>query len=582
MSLVRRVGQSLKKNIHLATSFYHSIAVNPISKQTSDTSVSDMTANSAISDIILPNLAISYHILCCAEPPEMVIATIDAICAIKTDADEIIILDNNHQQRELYQPVADYCASLDEKRVRFFHYDRIPNHKAGALNVSLSLTDATCSHILVVDSDYQLLPYARDCLQKAVAEFPNRALWQFPQAYRHTRCKPIVTAELNHYFVKRLAHPLHKSHSLSTGTLALLKREALEAIGGWQIDSLTEDAQTGIALHEAGFSTCYIHEVIGQGELPLTVPSWFTQRRRWMYGNAQTVIQKQLGWQVVQAGWGVINDKTTLEDFQQSYSQWVQLTTWLNATAPALALQAVATGLIWLDVFDEMPNRHIAKSHHHGLSPAKKLLAVAITMQYGYLLCRLFRFYGRGSFASMQTLTIKTSDDTVRQNPPDYPSTSPSSLSQATLLPLTAWLMHLNLWEDGALHWLPVLWGQKKLFIVTNKKRSKLNTHVVNVSIVQRAFGALSKLRHRIRPLPKTVLVLHGATVAGLWLDGRYQQQQRRKHKVQPTQQNLPIQHINQSNNYLLNQTLIQASISIITLKLIASGLSWWEYRDSN
>ena len=143
-----------------------------------------------------------------------------------------------------------------------------------------------------MDSDYQLLPYARDCLQKAVAEFPNRALWQFPQAYRHTRCKPIVTAELNHYFVKRLAHPLHKSHSLSTGTLALLKREALEAIGGWQIDSLTEDAQTGIALHEAGFSTCYIHEVIGQGELPLTVPSWFTQRRRWMYGNAQTVIQK--------------------------------------------------------------------------------------------------------------------------------------------------------------------------------------------------------------------------------------------------------------------------------------------------
>ena len=129
MSLVRRVGQSLKKNIHLATSFYHSIAVNPISKQTSDTSVSDMTANSAISDIILPNLAISYHILCCAEPPEMVIATIDAICAIKTDADEIIILDNNHQQRELYQPVADYCASLDENGCDFSIMTAFPTTK---------------------------------------------------------------------------------------------------------------------------------------------------------------------------------------------------------------------------------------------------------------------------------------------------------------------------------------------------------------------------------------------------------------------------------------------------------------------
>ena len=73
--------------------------------------------------------------------------------------------------------------------------------------------------------------------------------------------------------------------------------------------------------------------------------------------------------------------------------------------------------------------------------------------------------------------------------------------------------------------------GTRQTLYCHNKKRSKLNAHVVNVSIVQRAFGALSKLR-RIRPLPKTVLVLHGATVAGLWLDGRYQQQQRRKHKV--------------------------------------------------
>ena len=151
-----------------------------------------------------------------------------------------------------------------------------------------------------------------------------------------------------------------------------------------------------------------------------------------------------------------------------------------------------------------------------------KLLAVAITMQYGYLLW-FVSVYGRGSFASMQTLTIKTSDDTVRQNPSDYPSTSPSSLSQATLLPLLAWLMHLNLWEDGALHWLPVLWGQNKPFIVTNKKRPITDKRDEIGGVPQRAFEILSTLRHRIRPLPKTVLVLHGATVTGLWLDGRYQ-----------------------------------------------------------
>ena len=71
-------------------------------------------------------VALSFQIMTCAEPPELVIETINSILAIKSDQDEILIIDNNNQKKHLYQPLADYCYQLNPKlKVRFYHIDTI-------------------------------------------------------------------------------------------------------------------------------------------------------------------------------------------------------------------------------------------------------------------------------------------------------------------------------------------------------------------------------------------------------------------------------------------------------------------------
>ena len=40
--------------------------------------------------------ALSFQLMTCAEPPELVIATIQSLLSIKKDCDEIIIIDNNN------------------------------------------------------------------------------------------------------------------------------------------------------------------------------------------------------------------------------------------------------------------------------------------------------------------------------------------------------------------------------------------------------------------------------------------------------------------------------------------------------
>lgn len=224
-----------------------------------------------------------------AEPASVVKQTIQALLAVKSHADEILIIDNNHTNEALYKPLARYCNSLpDSLNVRFHHIDHIPGYKAGALNLALKFMDEACDYIVVIDSDYHVLPWARNRIEKAIKRYPNHALLQFPQYYRDYD-KADIHAELNHYFSHHLNRNNNQSRALSTGTCAVIKKQALLRLGGWCSDSITEDAQMGVLLHLNEERSQYINEIIATGMLPLTVADLIAQRRRWIYGNMQVL-----------------------------------------------------------------------------------------------------------------------------------------------------------------------------------------------------------------------------------------------------------------------------------------------------
>ncbi|MTI42735.1 cellulose synthase/poly-beta-1,6-N-acetylglucosamine synthase-like glycosyltransferase [Roseibium hamelinense] len=71
------------------------------------------------------------------------------------------------------------------------------------------------------------------------------------------------------------------------GTSNHFRREALEAVGGWDRFNVTEDADLGIRLARFGYRSGVLASATGE-EAPTTLRAWFAQRSRWYKGWLQT------------------------------------------------------------------------------------------------------------------------------------------------------------------------------------------------------------------------------------------------------------------------------------------------------
>ena len=75
--------------------------------------------------------------------------------------------------------------------------------------------------------------------------------------------------------------------SFFCGSCAVLRRKALEAIGGTAVETVTEDAHTALRLHRAGWSTAYVNIPLAAGLATESLASHIGQRVRWARGMVQ-------------------------------------------------------------------------------------------------------------------------------------------------------------------------------------------------------------------------------------------------------------------------------------------------------
>jgi hypothetical protein len=73
------------------------------------------------------------------------------------------------------------------------------------------------------------------------------------------------------------------------GTMCLIRRAAIEDIGGWSSDTIVEDTDLGLAILEHGWLAHYTNRRYGHGLLPDTFESYKRQRHRWAFGGSQLV-----------------------------------------------------------------------------------------------------------------------------------------------------------------------------------------------------------------------------------------------------------------------------------------------------
>jgi hypothetical protein len=69
--------------------------------------------------------------------------------------------------------------------------------------------------------------------------------------------------------------------------MGLIRRVALDELGGWDEWCITEDAELSLRLLRAGWHGLHVDETFGRGIMPLTVEALKGQRYRWCFGGIQ-------------------------------------------------------------------------------------------------------------------------------------------------------------------------------------------------------------------------------------------------------------------------------------------------------
>ena len=211
------------------------------------------------------------------------------------DRFEIQVLDDSSDETRTIA-----AAKVDELRERGIQAtyvrrtDRV-GYKAGALDYGLQT--ARGELIAIFDADFVPQP---DFLQKLVGHFQDPEVGMVQGRWAHmnrdasflTRIQALMLD--GHHLVENRARFGAGLFFNFAGTGGIWRRSAIEAAGGWQHDTITEDLDLSYRAQMAGFRFIYRADVATPAELPEDMCAFRAQQHRWAKGTVQTA-RKLLG-----------------------------------------------------------------------------------------------------------------------------------------------------------------------------------------------------------------------------------------------------------------------------------------------
>lgn len=277
---------------------------------------------------------VSIHVPCYNEPPHMVIETLDALAWVDYPNLEIIVVDNNTEDEAVWKPLEEHCAALGP-RFRFFHLPKWPGFKAGALNFALAQTSPDAEIIGVIDSDYVV---DQGWLRAAMPYFdrPEVAFVQAPQDYRdggENAFKRMCYWEYAGFFHIGMVQRNERNAIIQHGTMTLIRKSAMQRVGGWAEWCICEDAELGLRLFESGYEAVYMNHSLGHGLMPDNFSVYKTQRFRWAYGAVQ----------ILKRHWRALSEGQSLTRGQRYHF----ITGWLPWFADAAHIVFAVAAILW-------------------------------------------------------------------------------------------------------------------------------------------------------------------------------------------------------------------------------------------
>lgn len=170
------------------------------------------------------------------------------------------------------------------------------NAKAGNLTSALESTNGEL--VVVLDADH--IP-SQDFLARTVGYFEDLDLFLVQTPHHFINSDPIhKNLQLpdhcpyeSEMFYGHVLESLDRwNGAFFCGSAAIMRRKALDSIGGISGLTITEDAETALDLHAMKWKSLYLNEAMVGGLQPETFAALITQRGRWATGMLQISLLK--------------------------------------------------------------------------------------------------------------------------------------------------------------------------------------------------------------------------------------------------------------------------------------------------
>ena len=261
--------------------------------------------------------------------------TIASISRSKYPLAEIIVVDDGSTDG-----TADAARALNLPNVRVITQENAG--KASALNNAHHI--ARGEIVVCVDADTQLDPDAIDWLVRPFSR-PNIAAVA-GNVKVGNRGNLITQWQSIEYITSqnldRHAYAAMNAITVVPGAIGAWRRTAVEAVGGYQTDTLAEDMDLTWRLRRAGYRLENESRAIAYTEAPDSMSAFFKQRFRWAYGTLQCLVKHRsalgrcglFGWVALPILWMfqiVFQVLAPLIDLQILYSIGTASWSWISA-----------------------------------------------------------------------------------------------------------------------------------------------------------------------------------------------------------------------------------------------------------
>jgi cellulose synthase/poly-beta-1,6-N-acetylglucosamine synthase-like glycosyltransferase len=206
---------------------------------------------------------------------------------------DVQVLDDSTDET---QEVARNCVerfAAQGMPVVYIHRTNREGYKAGALENGLKTSKG--EFVAIFDADF--LPEA-DFLRKTIPYFMNPeggekiGMVQTRWTYLNSDYSLLTNVETilldGHFVVEHGARSRRGTFFNFNGTAGVWRRAAIDAAGGWEHDTLTEDTDLSYRSQLKGWKFLYLPQIECASELPVDMNGFKAQQARWAKGLMQT------------------------------------------------------------------------------------------------------------------------------------------------------------------------------------------------------------------------------------------------------------------------------------------------------